>query len=287
VSIEEKRWRLEDERDFLHRSLQDAELELAAGDLKASDFEVLDRRDRARLIAVESELAALDAPDEVESHERLAAGGDQPPDTASDPPDHADDPDPSGSSRGGRRLWLVAVGVSAIVAGVVLLVLHLSSPRLPGQPETGSIKVSSDKQVQIWLAQATDLVNKGTTSSIEEALLVYRQVLGVQPNQPEALAETGWLEWENAFQARDGQLAAVGEADVVRSLQVSPSFYAGHLFLGTIDLDQGNNAQAAVAQYRDFLSDHPPAQVVTNAAPLIRDAFEKAGVALPAGVPPG
>ena len=53
------RWRLNDERQFLVRSLEDADLEHAAGDLSDDDYAVLSRRDRARLADVEESLALL------------------------------------------------------------------------------------------------------------------------------------------------------------------------------------------------------------------------------------
>ena len=57
----DERWYLTDEREFLRRSLADADREREAGDLSAEDHAVLVARDRARLAEVEGELAALDA----------------------------------------------------------------------------------------------------------------------------------------------------------------------------------------------------------------------------------
>ena len=54
-----ERWRLDDEREFLVRSLEDAEREHAAGDLSDDDYDALTRRDRARLAGVEESLALL------------------------------------------------------------------------------------------------------------------------------------------------------------------------------------------------------------------------------------
>ena len=57
----DERWYLTDERDFLQRSLDDADREHEAGDLSGDDHAVLVARDAARLAEVEAELAALDA----------------------------------------------------------------------------------------------------------------------------------------------------------------------------------------------------------------------------------
>ena len=57
----DERWYLTDEREFLQRSLDDADRERDAGDLSVEDHSLLVARDRARLAEVESEIATLDA----------------------------------------------------------------------------------------------------------------------------------------------------------------------------------------------------------------------------------
>ena len=52
-SPRDERWYLTDERDFLERSLADADREREAGDLSDEDHAVLVARDRARLVEVE------------------------------------------------------------------------------------------------------------------------------------------------------------------------------------------------------------------------------------------
>jgi len=54
-----ERWYLNDEREFLLRSIDDAAREHDAGDLSDADYGVLMGRDRSRLAEVEAELAAL------------------------------------------------------------------------------------------------------------------------------------------------------------------------------------------------------------------------------------
>jgi hypothetical protein len=63
--------------------------------------------------------------------------------------------------------------------------------------------------------------------------------------------------------------------------------YAVRLYLGTVALQQDGNAGGAVDQYRQFLADAPPAAVVTQAAPQIRDAFQRAGLPVPTQVAGG
>ena len=75
-----------------------------------------------------------------------------------------------------------------------------------------------------------------------------------------------------------------GRALVARSLAVEPNDSAAHLFLGTIDLEQDQDAKAAVGQYRAFLAEHPLKARVEEAARLITQAFRSAGDPLPAAV---
>ena len=62
----------------------------------------------------------------------------------------------------------------------------------------------------------------------------------------------------------------------------NPGDYAVRLYLGTVQLQYDDNAAGAVAQYRHFLADGPPATLVQQAAPEIRNAYQQAGLAVPA-----
>jgi tetratricopeptide (TPR) repeat protein len=284
VPTAEDRWHLEDRRDFLRRSLADADREHDAGDLSDDDYAVLRRRDERLLADVEVSLTALG--DDRSSPSPPPPPAPQPP-TARSPrpglvPLVVDDDDHEPPPRRRRRTWLAVVGTAAIVAGVVLLVVHLTSPRLPGETATGSITLSHSQQIQEQLAEATTLVQK---NELVEALGVYKQVLSETPHQPQALAEWGWLEWQAAQTAGNLTLAAEGRSAVAESVKVDPSLYAGYLYLGTILLAQKQPA-AAVAEYRKFLANHPPKAWITNAAPSIEKAFSEAHQPLPAGVKP-
>jgi hypothetical protein len=257
------RWSLADRRDFLRRSLDDADREHEAGDLDDADYELLRRRDLAALAEVEAQLDALAPPD--------------PPDGGAEP----GRPRRRRSTDRRRRTWLAVGGAVAVVAGVVVLVASLATSRLPGQVATGSIKTSQAQQVDRELAQAAVLVGEGKDV---QALQAYQGVLAVVPQQQTALAESGWLEWESGNQSHNPSLAAKGSTTVAEAVRVAPRFYAARAYLGTIDVDRGD-AAAAVAQYRRFLADHPPSSWLRDYAPEIRTAFTHAGQPVPAGVP--
>jgi cytochrome c-type biogenesis protein CcmH/NrfG len=264
---DDQRWRLEDQRDFLSRSLADLRAELAAGDIERADFEALLARDERRLSAIDAELRALD---EIDAVEKEAEGGEE----AIAPPQRV-------VRR--RSVWLGIVAVVALTAGTTLLVVRLAAPSLPGQPVTGS----TPQSIAAELDEAQVLVNEGTKDSLGQALNLYREVLAQDPNQPQALAETGWLEWEAGFDANSAVLENSGKKLVQHSLKVEHDDYGAHLYLGTIDLEQDHDAAGAVAQFRIFLAEHPPKTQIASAADVVKEAFAAAGQPLPASIPAG
>jgi cytochrome c-type biogenesis protein CcmH/NrfG len=153
--------------------------------------------------------------------------------------------------------------------------------RLPGQTATGSIGLNQSQQVAETLAQAADYQNQGKLS---QAVGLYQSVLDSHPANEVALAQLGWLEFETGQQGVDQSLIHDGLAKLNRAVGLDPSDYAVRLYLGTVQLQYDDNAAGAVAQYRDFLADGPPATLVRQAAPEIRNAFQQAGLTAPAAV---
>ena len=105
-------------------------------------------------------------------------------------------------------------------------------------------------------------------------------MLHQEPNQEQALAELGWLEYEAGAEARQGTLLSLGEADEQRAERLVPGDFAPHLYLGSMMLAQGD-ATGAVDQYRRFLADHPPRAKVAAAVPFIIKAFADAHLTPP------
>lgn len=279
ASADAERWRLHDEREFLLRSLADADAEHEAGDLSDDDHAALQRRDSERLAQVE---------------EALAGGG---PATAMGPgPSRVSRPErdpttsrPEGRARGtgtrrrARHALVAGGGIAAIVAGIIVLVVSLTTARLPGESSSGSVELARPQEIARELAQAADLENRGNLS---QALEVYQQVLGQDPSQPQALAERGWIEYEAGVTAGDSALVGRGRASVLQAIAAQPHGYAPHLYLGMIDFQHDHDPAAAVVQFRLFLAGKPPSQLIANAAPYLRESFAQVGQPLPAGVPP-
>jgi tetratricopeptide (TPR) repeat protein len=265
------RWYLNDQRDFLLRSIADAHSEHDAGDLSDADFSLLVARDRRRLADVElalGELAPLPPPPPASRPVETAPGGPATP--AADAP------------RTSRwRLVGILASCALIVIGVLILVDHSISSRLPGQAVSGGITQTRAQLIEQQLAQAATLYSGGQTA---QALTLYEKVLSEDPTDPTALAQSGWLEWNAGASDKQRSLETLGRRVEEETIRVAPNFYGGHLYLGLILLYQDNNPKAAVVQFNKFLADAPPLAQVSAAAPKIKDAYTAAGLPIPAAL---
>jgi hypothetical protein len=267
AAIEQERWSLNDQRDFLLRSIDDAERELRAGDLSQDDYDVLLRRDQNRLTEVEAELVALGpvvsdepgaAPFERDTEAHIAAS-----------------PRRRFSTR--RRIGVV-VACLLIITGLVILVDHAVSPSLPGQPVSGSITESKVELIEQQLQEA-EVFNNNNEGV--EALQLYDKVLSEDPVDPNALAASGWLEWNYGTKAKSATLMQVGRQAEKKAIRLAPSYYAGHLFLGLILLNQDKNPTGAIAEFTKFLKDDPPQAQLVSVATIVASGYSEAKEPLP------
>ncbi|MGP0031125.1 MAG: tetratricopeptide repeat protein [Acidimicrobiales bacterium] len=261
---EEERWYLDDQREFLLRSIDDARAEHDAGDLSDEDFSLLLARDQRRLSEVEDELEGLtprvQEPEPAVALPDLAAGR---------------------SRRSPWRLMGMVASSALIVAGIVILLVHALNPRLPGQSSSGSITQPQAQLVEQQLAQATTLSNQGQFKS---ALELYDKVLAEDPSNPVARAGSGWLEWSAGSRLRSRPFMALGQEAEEKTVRSAPSYFGAHLYLGLILLYQGHNDAAAATQFGDFLKDNPPASIVEEEASTMRGAYIEAGLPVPAAL---
>jgi tetratricopeptide (TPR) repeat protein len=265
------RWYLNDQRDFLLRSIADAHSEHDAGDLSDADFSLLVARDRRRLADVELALGELAPPPPA-----------PPPSPAPDAPPGGPTSPPADAPRTSRwRLVGILSSCALIVVGVLILVDHSISSRLPGQAVSGGITQTRAQLIEQQLAQAATLYSGGQTA---QALTLYEKVLSEDPTDPTALAQSGWLEWNAGASDKERSLETLGRRVEEETIRVAPNFYGGHLYLGLILLYQDNNPNAAVVQFNKFLADAPPLAQVSAAAPKIKDAYTAAGLPIPAAL---
>jgi tetratricopeptide (TPR) repeat protein len=271
----DEHWYLVDQREFLQRSLADADRERAAGDLSDEDHAVLVSRDRARLAEVETQLAALDAVVATARSDRSARSA------------RTERAGPGRRERRPMGWWRrigIAVSCLLIAVGGVILVVHFVQARQPGQASSGSVTVSQAQLIEQQLQQADTQYQQGSNKA---ALVLYDKVLAEDPSNPHALAYAGFLQWNVGTTDHVASLARVGRAEIQTALKDSPTYYQAHLYYGLVLENQDHNHAAAVAQFNAFLDDAPPAAELPQAAPLVRGAYTSAGVPLPAGFSAG
>jgi hypothetical protein len=238
VTDHERRWgvgaqspqELEEERRFLLRSLADLEREHDAGDIEDADYVTL--RDGYTVRAA-SVLRAIEA-GRVETQ-----------------------PAPR------RNWWRVVGGVAAVVAAAAalgLFVARSSGQRLPGQEITGG----AADDVAVKLAQARLLLGTDQLAAFD----LYNDVLEEDPDQPEALAYSGWLLAITSRGASDDVREAALEtatASLRQAVEVDPGYADPHCFLAIIAANMGEGTQEDAATARTeadaCLANEPPAEM--------------------------
>ena len=162
---------LEEERDFLLRSLEDLEREHAAGDVDDSDFEELKddytARAAAAIRAIEDRTAAVKSLLPQRNWQRTALG-------------------------------LVLVG--ALAVGASWLVFRNAGTRAPGQGLTGDIRQDSSNlilQAQGLTGQAQASLQAGDSTKalkqFESAVQAYDKALEISPENVQAMTYRVWV----------------------------------------------------------------------------------------------
>ena len=231
TTLDDEHSRLADERSFLLASLDDLESERAAGDLTDDDYLALRAGYERRVVDV---LAAL------------AAEGTEP----------EEDTDPVGAPsstswrRRARRVFVV-LAVAGAALGVGLAVDSGAGNRLPTQTITGSLPPAIGNELvdaQADLARGDEL----------QALKLFEAVLATQPDEPEALAYSGWIVANAGVASGNKALLARGIASINAAVKADPSYPEAYLLLGLTNLGRGD-PQAAVGELRRYLALGPPA----------------------------
>ena len=301
---------IEERREFLTRSLADADAEYLAGDLSDQDYLALRQRDMLRLAALPepagagSPASASGSASASESARALAGAGsatagvsvavderqaeqDAPDPELSSDTTTVDRPADAGTPRrprSRRSWWFLGAAVVAFGGALVLSVSLFATDRQPGQSITGSFAQTQQQQIEETLGQAATDVDQG---QVGPAAQLYQSVLDRHPDNEVALAQLGWLEYETGVHGSSPQLIADARAKLLRSVRLDPGDFAARLYLGTVLLKQDDDPVGAVAQYRRFLADGPPSALVVQASPDIRAAFAGAGLPVPAGLSGG
>ena len=271
---------LDARRQFLEQSLADAFDEHRAGDLSDPDYQALRQRDTARLAALDIRMAEADGLVSAGAGVSVAtavASGQRPAE-----PDGSTPMSAPGPRRSRRQRFLIGGAVVSFGAALVLVVALFAANRLPGQTPSGNPTLSQQAQIQQSLDQAATLENQGQPGA---AAQLYQNVLNQDPQNEVAVAQLGWLEYQTGAQGKSAALIADARAKLDQAVKLNPTDYAARLYLGTVLLDQDHDASGAVAQYQAFLAANPPAALLQQAAPRLRQAYTQAGMPVPPSVP--
>ena len=234
---------LEEERDFLLESLQDLERERAAGELSERDYQSLHADYTARAAVV---LRAL----ERDARARPAPGSKGPPPVKT------------------RRPLVITLGVVLLVAAVAAgAVATFSGPREPGAPMTGSLPDTPAGRLQ----QALQLESNGKAA---DALRIYDQLIKENPRDVAALAYRGWL-------LKRAGMPDQAMASLDAAIAIDPRFPDAHFFRGMVLYQDRKDPAAAVTEFRLFMSNNPPKEMVPLVEDVLRRAMADAGQPVP------
>lgn len=182
---------LEEERDFLLRSIDDLDSEFAAGDLDESDYRSLRDDYTARAAAVLHELEGSE----------VAA-----------PPDASDD-----DRRGPWRGVAIAVAVCAVAGLAGWGVAQAAGDRSANEQATGGVEQSLGQQL------SNCLIVSQTAQEPIEVLECYDDVLVEHPANAEALTYRGW------FLVR-ADLPQFGWPSLAEAVAVAPDYPDARVF---------------------------------------------------------
>ncbi len=241
MSSAERRWQLEDGISSLRRSIADAELEHAAGELESDELDRIVRRDSAKLIDLEAELVLLE-PEREPEPQQLAVVAE------------------------GRRVWKRNLGIVLIVAAVVVALLAFTGIRLPGSTGTGGAVVNRVQRVADLTAQGEAAAASGDTGG---ALALFTKVLALEPTNAEALAESGWLTYQSGVVGKLPAVKNAGAQLVYRSITLDPGAPAGHLYAAIIKSNDGASRSTVLAELTAFAAGHPQQWLISLAKPFL------------------
>ena len=234
---------LKEERDFLLASLQDLERERKAGELSERDYLALHADYTARAAVV---LRALERGGKA----RPARGSKAPPPVKT------------------KRPLVITLGVILLVAAVAGgAVVAFSGERRPGAPMTGSLPDTPAGRLQ----QALQLESNGKAA---EALKIYDELIRENPRDVAALAYRGWL-------LKRAGLPDQAMASLDQAIAVDPRFPDAHFFRGMVLYQDRKDPAAAVVEFRLFMSNNPPQEMVPLVEDVLRRALADAGQPVP------
>jgi hypothetical protein len=251
-----RREELLEEEGFLRRSLEDLDRERSAGDLDAADYEVLRASYEGRSRAIEAVLEELEAGPRT-AGETKRSGGVR-----------------TFLSSRRHRLVLGWSAVACFAMAGTLVGLALAGV----QPFAQSPPLPLSTQIRIELAEAGTLA---ANHEIVQAVAVYDKVLELDAEQPEALADGGWLLRLAGLSSKSARLVTAGDAEIATAVQVAPGYALARAYDAVALYEDEHLAVGAVRQLQAMLADHPSSTLLFSVRTPALAAYRAAGVVLP------
>ena len=219
-----------DQRKFLLQSLRDLDAEFEAGDLDLDDYNSLRSDYVARTAQVIRELESPQPTSSIRENTK--------------------------STKRARQTMVTLFLVLIVATGAGWLVAHQSGQRLSVQSLSGGIEDSTASLLS--RARATNFVDP------QAAIELYSQVLGLDPDNVEALTYRAWL---LALIARGAgseikQLAFLSaSSDLEKAIKLDANYPDAHCFLGIVRFRLAGDAIGSREQLTICESQNPPAEV--------------------------
>jgi hypothetical protein len=245
---------LADEASLLRRSLEDLDREHAAGDVGDADYERL----RSKYARRAGEVASLLAVQPARSAPSARPGDSTP------------------SRRSSRRLATprsrTLLGWAAFMCFVAAAGL-LSADLAGVGPFASTPPLSPAARVQIMLAEASILGGRG---NLAQAVATYDEVLALDPRQPVALANGGWLSRLAGLRDHDVRTVRNGDAEIEAAARLDPGYALARAYAGVVELVDRHDAAAAAAEFRAMAADRPSKTLLRQMRPYEQKAFQRA-----------
>lgn len=253
-----KRADLDEELAFLQASIEDLEREHSVGDVNDRDYRRLLARYERRAAAVRAAMPA-----------GPASQGEAP----------AGQPRRKRSLLATRRARLLTGWGAFCCFGVALAFLVMSLAGVGPFVVTPPLSVGA--RVQIMLAEASVLGSRG---EVTQALATYDKVLALQPAQPEALADGGWLARLAGLSEHKAGLVANGDAEIGAAVRIDPGFAIARAYEGIVLYSDKHQPRQAVADFNSMLADHPSQTLLWSVRTEALSAYKAAKETAPAAI---
>ena len=234
---------LRDEIALRRASILDARREHADGELSDAALSELVEREEEAIARCEAQMAA--------SAESLA-----PSDVAVSPVE----------PRRHRRRYLY-LSLGCFVVAVVIVLVSALAPRQPGTSASGNISQSTKAQIAQLLAQGeVDVATQNDTLALD----AFNQVLSLDPNNIEALTQSGWLSFSAGSAQKDVAAVRLGESRLRQAIEKAPRDPDPRLYYAIVAALTPGERTLAIQQFQRFLALAPSKQLLATAAPWLR-----------------